>query len=108
MDSPLGGLVDDAVDVLEEGLVHAPRIAVDKGDLAVRIRAVAVVPDGDAALDDREALGLAVVEVKVDVGGRGVVEDAPGGVAKPEEGLAVSRFKVAAVGRDANRGERLR
>ena len=104
---PLGGLVDDAVDVLEIRPVNVAWVAGDERELPIRVGAIAVVPNGDAALDDREAFGLAVVEVKIDVCGRGVVEYAPGGVAEPEERRAVGPYEVMAVLRDTNGRQRL-
>ncbi len=45
----------------------------------------------------REVFGFAVVEVKIDIFGRGVVENTPSGVAESEERCAVGFYEVAAV-----------
>ena len=112
-----GGFVDDGVDVGEEGFVDGGVAAcigsstrAGEGGLAIGVAAGGVVPDGDAALDDGEAFGLAVIEVEVDIGGAGVIEDAPGGVAEPEEGCvprppSALFDEVAAVVGDFDGGE---
>jgi hypothetical protein len=53
-----------------------------------------------------EVFGFAVVEVKIDIFGRGVVENTPGGVAESEERCAVGFYEVAAVLRDVHGKQR--
>ena len=98
--------IEDGIHILVIALIDPPRIAVDKGKLAVGVGVPDVVPVGDDPLNDVEPLGLAIRQIGIHVAGGGVIKNAPGRVRLPEEGPAVGPHEVTAVVRDPDGRQR--
>ena len=99
---PIGSFGQNPIDVLEIFLIGAGGVVIREGLLAIGVGRVQAVQFGEHdGLNDSETFLGAGVEVKRCILAAETVEEFPGGVAEPHEGLAVGLRQLVAVARHA-------